>query len=726
SDYKNGAGTDVDWHDETLKKNTPFSSADLSFKGGGDNARYYVLVNHTQSNGFYDVQNDDQHSNAQMAQYNIRSNLDFSVFKYVDGKMDLGGRIENRKYPAYTGSTLWANLERYPNNIYPVRNDNGTWTGTMVYPNNPVASIRELGINTTHDRSMQVNYSLKVRLDFLVEGLYLTEAVSFSNWTRGSRNITKDYARHIGTEIQTSNQNTNYVVSDDYGTNQWDWKQWQLTAGYDKDLGLHKIKTGLSYLQSVRQVDQNQNGEAGVNTRYAYINLSGRAAYSYNGKYLGEISFAHSGSDNYKPGNRFVFYPVVSAGWIVSKEKFMSDLNAVDFLKLRASAGQVGYDYFSEGRYLYQQYYKNEGSYPTGASTGEPTWNGAIVNAYIANPEITAEKSAKYNLGMDVGLLKDLSVTIDGFVDKRSGIVSADNYIMAVVGMDAPYRNVGKVTTKGFEFKATYENKSGALKYNITAMGTYVKDKIDYMAELPTASPYASKTGKSIGTPVGYEAIGFYDISDFDAGGNLIDNPVPSMGAVQPGDIKYRNLNDDNVIDERDKKETGHTSFPDFVYSFAAQLDYKGFDLRILMQGVSGRDVNLLSGAYNKVVAFENNGNVYEWAKNRWAYYPEQDIDTRSSATYPRLSKEYNTNNYTASSFWIKDGSFLKIRNIELGYNFPKGLLSVLKLGSARIYINGINLFTISSLLSEYNIDPETMSGYPGIKSYNAGLTIGF
>lgn len=724
--YQNGTGINTDWYDETLKANTPFSSTDFSFSGGGKSARYYVSLNYTKSNGFYAVENDDQHSNAQMQQYNIRSNLDFTVFKYIDGKMDFGGRIEDRRYPAYNGSSLWNNLERYPNNIYQVKNDGGSWTGTTVYPNNPVASIHELGINTTHDRSMQMNLSLKERLDFILKGFYLSQAVSFNNWTRGTRNVTKDYARYIGSEIQTSNQNTNYSISDDYGTNQWDWKQWQITAGYDKQIGLHKIKTGLNYLQSLRSVDANQNGLAGINTQYGFVNFSGRFNYVYSDKYTVELNFAYSGSDNYKPGNRYVLYPAISAGWVISNEKFMSNGNLIKYLKLRTSVGQAGYDYFSGGRYLYMQYYKTEGSYPTGKGNSDPTWNSAIVPAYIANADITAEKSTKYDIGIDAQLLDGLSITVNAFTDKRSGIVSADNHIMAVAGMDTPYRNIGKVTTKGLEFDVSYTNSIGELKYNVGAIGTYIKDKIDYMSELPTASPYAAKTGKSIGTPIGYEAIGFYDITDFDGNGNLIDNPIPSLGAVQPGDIKYRDLNDDNIIDERDKTAIGHTSFPDFVYSLTAQLEYKGFDFRILMQGVTGRDVNLLSGAYNKVVAFENNGNAYKWATQRWAYYPDQNIDTRATATYPRLSAEGNTNNYTSSTFWIKDGSFLKLRNIELGYSLSKDVLSALKLSSARIYINGMNLLTLSSLLSDYGIDPETMSGYPGIKSYNVGLTIGF
>lgn len=722
--YKNGTGTNVSWYDETLKQTTPFTSTDVSFMGGGKNANYFVMMNYTGSNGFYDVVNDDTHSNANLNQYNIRSNFDFTMFDYIDGKVDLGGRIDGRKYPNFNGTSLWTNLERYPSNIYPVRNPEGSWTGTTIYPDNPVASVRELGFVSTHDRSMQFNFSLKERLDFLLDGFYLTQAISFSNWTRGSRSVTKDYARYIGTTIQTPNVATNYEVSDDYGTNQWNWQQFKIGGGYKKQIDKHAIDFSLDYYQSLQKVDENRNGQAGINTNYGYVNTSGVLDYGYDGKYFGQLSVGYAGSDNYRPGNRFALYPALSAAWVLSKEDFMSDAEQIDFLKLRASVGQAGYDWFSGRRYLYQQYYHYSGSYPTGNAT--PSWVGALTQMYLANPDIHAEKSTKYNIGVNATLFKGLSVTADAFMDKRSRIVSADNTVLGIVGIDAPLRNIGKVTTQGLEFMVAYKQNVGDFTYDFGVMGTYIKDKIDEMAELPTPSPEAMQTGKAIGTPIGFEAIGFYDISDFDAQGNLINLPVPAMGNVQPGDIKYLNLNGDNVIDERDKKAIGNSSFPDFTYAFTAELGYKNFDFRLLMQGVADRDVNLLTGAYNKVVAFENNGNAYDWAKNRWAYYPDQGIDTRSTATYPRLSTTYNSNNYATSDFWIKNGNFLKLRNIEVGYSLSESILSKLHLKSGRVFLNGINLLTFSSLLKDYNIDPETMSGHANIKSYNLGITLGF
>lgn len=723
--YRNGRGTDVDWYDKTLREQAPFYSVDLSFSGGNNKVRYFVLADFTESNGMYNVRNDDNHANAQMRQYNIRSNFDFELFGFIEGRVDFGGRIESRRAPAFDGTTLWSNLERYPRNIYPVRNNDGSWTGTMVYPNNPVASIRELGIHTMHDRSMQSNFSLKERLDFVTPGLYLSQAVSFSNWTRGTRNVTRNYARFMNSVIQTSDQDTNYAINDDYGTNQWNWLQLHLTLGYNRVFGRHSLSSGIQYLQYTHNVDKNMNGASGINTEYAHINLAARIHYAYAGKYLAELNGAYSGSDNYRPGKRFAFYPSVSVGWVISREDFMARAKAVNLLKLRISVGQAGYDTFSGGRYLYQQYYKNEGSYPVGNAT--PVWQTGIVQPYIADPDITAEKSTKYNVGIDARFFDRLSLTADAFMDRRTGIVSQDNSIMGASGESPCYRNIGKVTTKGFEFNLGYKDRIGKFNYSVSVLGTYVKDKIDYMAELPSPSKDARQTGNPIGTMLGYEAIGFYDVTDFDSEGNLVGGlPVPSLGAVQPGDIKYRNICSDGVIDERDKTVIGRPSFPELTYAFVVEAEYRGFDLRAVLQGAAGRDVNLLGSAYNKVVAFENNGNVYAWAQDRWAYYPSEGIDTRNTARYPRLSTTANTNNYVNSSFWIKDGSFLRLRNIEIGYSLPRKWLVKLRMSEARIYVSGVNLLTWSSLLRDYDIDPETLSGYPGVKSYNIGLSVTF
>lgn len=727
--YAAGQDTDTDWYDETLKSNGHFTSTDLAISGGNSNVKFFTLIGYMNANGFYNVNRDDTHCNTRFDQYTIRTNLDFTMFKIFEGRVDLGGRMIDNKRPNFSDDELWYNLSTYPNNIYGVFdggiNDNEHWSGTATHPNNPVASIRGLGFRSNRDRSFQANFSLKEKLDFITKGLYLSEAASFSTWTRGSYKMNRSYARMFNGKAQTSDLNTDYAPSDDRGTNQWTWNQFRLRAGYDRQFGLHDITATVDYENYTRHVDADMNGKAGVQTEYGHQALNGRANYMYDSRYVAEFGFSYCGSDNYAKGNRYKFYPAVSGAWIISNENFLKSVSFIDLLKLRLSYGTSGYDYYSGGRYLFTQYYVAGNTFPVG-NDGNPTWEKSLIPAYLANPDITAEKSTKYDIGINANVFSSLRVTFDLFQDKRSDIVTIDNHYPAGVGVTPPYRNIGKVTTKGLDLTLNYNKSFGDFWFSVGGTLSYVKDKINYLAEIAPASPLAAQTGNCLGAIFGYKALGFYDINDFEADGSLKSTiATPTFGTVQPGDIRYADINGDNIVNEQDMQKISSGSTPNLYYSLTANFAYKGFDFGLLFQGVGNRDINLLN-ASNKVIAFRNNSNVYSIAEGRWAYYPEQNIDTRANATYPRLSTADNSNNYKNSTMWIKDGSFITLRNIELGYTLPKHLSGKIGMQNLRIYVNGVNLLTFSSLKKDYDMDPERMTGYPGIKSYNVGLTVGF
>ena len=720
--YKNSSGINTDWYANTLKPSGLYFSSDLTFDGGTQNAGYFIMLGATDTKGLYDVETDDSHANLQFRQYRIRSNLDFKMFNIFEGKIELGGRIDERKQPAYPTSDLWRNLEKYPRNIYPVNNENGTWTGTTIYPDNPTASIRELGYWSTKDHTIQANFYLKEKLDFLLPGLYLSQAASFNNQSRGTYNVTRNYERWIGDVKQTTDLNTNYSIMDDTGTNQWDWKHFKASAGYDRLLGKHSVSAVFNYLHNSYLVDVNQNGPAGAQMWYNYQDVGGRIHYEYNGKYTGEIGFAYSGSDNFAKGNRFGFYPAVSAAWILSNESFLENSTIIDLLKLRASVGKTAYDPFNwawSRRFVFHEYYLSFGNFLTG-NGATPASNSGIGLQHLPSKDIFAEECMKYNVGIEAKLFQGLTLTADAFMNRFSGIITYDNSLSALIGIQPHMQNIGKVTTKGIEADLNYSGAIGKFSYSVGGNINYLTDKIDYMAELAPASPLAAKTGNPIDTQIGYEFIGFYDVTDFNPDGTLKAGiPVPVWGNVQPGDMKYKDINGDALINEADMLKIGKRDFPELYYAFHTTLAFAGLDFRALFQGVAGRDVSLLK-ASNKTIAFLNNGNVYEIARGRWAYYPEQGIDTRDMATYPRLSTQLSEHNYRNSSMWIKNGNFLRFRNVEIGFTLPK------RLSNLRIFVSGVNLFTFSSLLKDYGMDPETMTGYPAMKSYNAGITINF
>ncbi|HWI93213.1 MAG TPA: SusC/RagA family TonB-linked outer membrane protein [Flavisolibacter sp.] len=725
--YKNGKGINIDWYDQNLKKNGSYSDANVVLTGGDPTTKYALVLDYMTQGGLYNVSNSTRTSNAQIKRFNLRSNLDFSFFKIFEAKVDLGGRIEDRRYPNFNGPSLWENMSKYPSNIYRVKDSvSGYWSGTTLFPANPVASINALGWTSTHDRTLQANFNLKEKLDFLAKGLYLNEAVSFNTWTRNSASKTATYARYYNGATTTTDKTTDITSNGSSPVDQWDWKQVNLTAGYDRSFGMHNVSAAVNYFRSNFVTDWGLNNigqNTGNNIFYHFENLGAQVHYAYKSKYILELAAGYSGSDNFAPGTKWGLYPAVAAGWIASSEDFLKDNKIVSFLKLRASVGQSANEQSNRGRYLYQQYFVGNGTYYTGTSL---TANTGIIQSYAANPNIFAEESLKYNAGFDAIFFNKLSISADVFQDKRSGIVTQNNDLLATYGGTLPYLNIGKVTNKGYEVTANYTNKIGQIGYSVGGMISYAKNKIDYQAEIPTINDFSKTTGLAIGTQMGLIADGFYDITDFNTNGSLKSGiAVPQFGAVQPGDLKYRDLDNNGKVDQNDVTKIGDPGYNDLTYSFNASVDFKGFDFSILFQGASGSSFNLAS-AYYQTVAFINNINVYPIAKNAWAYYPAQGIDTRAVADYPRLTTKANDNNYRNSTFWMTSGDFLRIRNMEIGYTLPSAVTNRMRLEKLRVYFSAVNPVTWSSLSKDYNIDPETASGYPGLKSLNAGISLNF
>ena len=710
--YKNGTATDVDWYHQALRSRTPLNTdAIISFKGGDSITKYNVMFNTTNSQGLANVSNNEHTSNQKLQLFNLRTNLDINIFKFAEAKIDLGGRIENIQGPNYSGAQLFNDLARYPNNIYPVKDVSGNWSGTSLNPNNPVATLNGLGWYKSHNRTLNANFNLIEHLNFLTQGLYIHQAVSINTYTQTARQVKSTYARYFNGGQTTADKSTDISATSQYPINQHDWKQYTVGAGYDRQFGKQQVTAAVDFLQS------NYYAE-GVQSLSNFKNLGGRFNYAFDNRYVAEFGFGYSGSDRYAPGHQWNFYPAISAAWIISNELFLKQSKIINYLKFRLSAGKVGNDGTYTGNYRYQSYYYGTNNFITGNSLA--TTSG-YVQYYTPNPALSPEQSLKYNVGIDAELFNKLRFSLDAFVDKRSGIITQDNSYSAVFGINVPYTNVGSVTNRGFELTANFHDKLGGLNYSVTGIVGYAANIINYNAAIPTTYAYNGLIGRSIGTNLGLISDGFYQISDFNPDGSLKTGlPIPAFGIVQPGDLKYKDLNGDNRVDQNDITKIGKPSLPTLTYSANLGATFKNIDFQILIQGAGNRGVNLLN-AYDQTVAFVGNGNAYEIAKGAWSYYPAQNIDTRATATYPRLTTLSNTNNYQSSTFWEKNADFVRIRSMELGYSLPKLWLSKSSIKSFRFYANATNPFTFSSLMKNYHLDPEVMSGYPAMKSYSIG-----
>ncbi len=732
--YRNGTGTNVDWQDETLRKAGYTIDGDVAVRGGTEAARYNVMLNYLNQQGLYDVKRSDARSNRMYERYSLRANLDFKVFRFIEARVDLGGRIERGRHPNIGTDDLFYNLSRYPSNIYEVWDnaERTRWSGTSVYNSNPVASVNALGWRQNQSRVLQGNFELVERLDFITPGLYLREAFSFNTLTNSGYSKTRNYARYQNGERTTTDEDTSLQASGYGSDGMEDWKQGKIVLGYDNTFGRHALSAAANFHISA------YNGDGYFSYKYHYLNLNGRVNYSYADRYIAEFGFSYFGNDAFAPGNQWAFYPSVSAAWVVSNEAFLKDSKSVDLLKLRLSYGRSGFadsgatgalsGYSSNGRYLFKDYYTDSyvGAFYMGNPEGQ--WQGSLVQMFMPNPDVHAEKSNKYNIGIDASLFGKLHITADAFLDKRTDILTLDNSMMGYYGKNYYFNNVGKMTNKGFEVSALWSDQRGDWGYAINGSVSFNRNKIDYMAEVAPMYGYNAQTGRPYGTLIGLVADGFYDIDDFEADGTLrADLPQPMFGAVRPGDLKYRDLDNSGFIDQNDVTKIGKSLHPEWTYTLGAQFNYRGFDLSFLLHGIAGASFSLMDNAV-QTRAFVDNGNAFPIAEGAWAYYPEQGIDTRETATYPRLTTQSNDNNYQLSSFWVRSRNFLRVRNIELGYSFRHhAKFRAAGISDFRIYLNVTNPFTASGLMSDYRIDPELLSyRYPVLKSYNIGVNLTF
>ena len=723
-DIKNGKTPDVDWFDEVLSDVGSYVDGNVIFSGGTQKAKYYLTFGYLNNQGLMDVKNTDNTKNLSYQRYNLRANLDFDILNFMEAKVDIGARLEYKRRPNYDISSLFYNMARIPAITYDIwdNEEQTNYSGTAIYPDNPVASINSLGWYENKYRMLQGNFVLKERLDFLLKGLYIEESFSFFSLTTSSYNKSRDYARfHQGIQT-TTNQNTSITASGYGSESMKDWKQGKVGIGYKGQFGEHALNASVNAHISAFQ------GDSYFEYQNHFVNFYGVFDYNYDSKYVAQFAFSVFGNDAYAPRHRYHFYPSLSGAWIISKEDWMQSASWVDFLKLRASVGLTGNDYSSQtsalsgfnfdshGRYLYNRYYttSSTGSFYTGPNSN---WQSTLVPAFIENEDISPEKSLKANIGIDAQLFSGLSVSVDAFLDKRYDILTVDNSRMNYYGNLVYLSNIGRMTNAGIEVSASYAGKAGDFEYAIVGALSYARNRIDYMSEVKPANDFSAQTGRPYGTFIGLVADGFYDVTDFNPDGSLIDGlPVPVFGNVQPGDIKYRDLDENGIVDQNDVKQIGKSWIPELSASLGARFMYKGFDFSFLFQGIGCVSYNLLDNQQTK--AFVDNANVFAISENAWAYYPEQGIDTRATATYPRLTTQNNENNYQTSSMWVVDAGYIKLRNVELGYQFKKG---------PRLYISGQNLLTISPLKRKYNLDPESPNGYyPTLRSITAGVTITF
>lgn len=699
--------------DETLRNAAPQTQHNLSVSGGNDLIKFFVSAGYQYQENYY------KRSASDYTQYNLRSNIDITPHKNFQAMINIAARQENRNSPLYSSEDIWRYMVKYDPmvNIY--------WPGTN-YPT--TASQDNFSPATAVDGSMgyqkdQASYfnadiTLHYDMPFILKGLSVDGGLYIDRDDKFYKNFAKQF------ELYQKNGDT-------YTPKKYGPSNATLNENMKQTLGLtlnarinyeqlfnhvHNVKAFVAYeqytshydyLQAYRQdfissmIDQMFAGDKttaqndGTATETARLNFFGRVDYDYKGKYLAQFNWRYDGSENFPKGKRFGFFPGVSLGWRISEERFWQEnISWIDYMKIRASYGQMGNDKVSAFQYMTTYTFKN----PAILGGNNPKPQTGIWQNRTANPNITWEVATTYNIGLESRFLADFNLELDLFKTKRTNILAARSAsIPQYGGLTLPDENIGECSSQGLELMLNYSKKINDFQISIGGNITYATSNIDFIDEADGVVDWQKRTNKPIGADwLMYEAIGIFRTqADLDK--------YPHLSNAKLGDIIFRDVDDNQIIDGDDKVRLDKSYTPEIIYGINFGLDWKQWSLSGLFQG---------AGRVWQYTFFESGtiGNfTKDFYENRWT---EENIN----AKYPRVYDRETTVTGQKNTFWLNNASYLRLKNIELAYSFSSDLLTKTPFSNARIYISGYNLLTFTKMK---NLDPETREGEQGFAAWS-------
>ena len=761
----------VDWNDYLFKNLAWQTQHNLTLSGGGERFRYFVSLGYLLQDGMLKQLGESYDPNYQYKRFNYRSNVDIDITKSTLLKVNIGGHVGAKREPRTDElwrKVLWSTPFSSP----------GIVDGKLIsniYSNRyisigerscPLDYYYYYGYNVDTDNVLNLDLALEQKLDFITPGLSMNIKGAYNTNYNVKASRTPSGADSMCTPIYLGSIETpgmdfwdprfdrTIVYQTDgvsglheqmsYGEEVGRGRNWygEFSLNYSRSFGDHDVSALFLYNQSKKYYPETKiDGKVFyMDIPTAYVGYVGRMTYAYKKRYMVDLNAGYNGSENFAPDKRFGFFPAVSAGWILSEEKFMKKQKVIDFLKLRASYGIVGNDKMENARFLYMAgawsgyntVAKGQGSWQFGKDGGTGLLPDAKENT-MGNPDVTWEKVAKQNYGIDLKMFDSrLSLTADVFFEKRKDILSTRNTLPAITDINLPKINLGKVNNHGYELSLGWNDRAGKVDYWLKANVSYAKNKIIYMDEVVPNEPYMAETGRSTGLTYGYIFDRFLQKDDFDADGNLKKDengrqilPQMALGTPRPGDALFKDLNGDGVINGDDKTRFGYAERPDYVFGFLGGLKWKNFEFS--MQWTAAMNASrILDGEYRNAFGSTNSRMLLKFlADGRWT---EENPNSR----FPRLTFMNKSHYLQTSDLWLMNGSYLRLKTAEISYTLPqKDFLKKVGIESVRFYCNGYNLLTLFSDLNDIDIDPEGVTdggnnNYPNIRIYNFGVNISF
>ena len=727
----------VDWSKLLLKNGAMSYRADLSMSGGGNTARYFVSLSYVEDQGMYNTDETlrkKYDTNANYKRWNYRMNVDIDVTPTTIIKLGVSGNLNKRNSPGLGDQYLWSELFGFNALSSPVLYSNGYVPayGNNIHQMNPWVSSTRTGYNEEWDNNIQTNITVEQKLDFITKGLsftgrfgydtYNSNHIYYRLWPAMYRANSRDSQGNIIWDKLFEETSMSQTSGGDGSRHEFLEALLRWDRTFDK---LHNFSAVSRFTQDERIQTRNIGTDIKNSVSKRNQGLAGQLTYNYALRYFIDFNFGYNGSENFADHHRYGFFPAFSLAWNVAEEPLVKKaLPWLNMFKLRYSWGKVGNDNMGRFPYLYTLDYTPNIGYNWGSNLSSGTIPG-IHYTQMASPNVTWEVARKTDFGFDfVAFDNKFSLTMDYFHEKRTGIFIQRMFLPDITGLESyPWANVGAVKSQGFDGNFQYKDHIGEINWTVRGNITYSKNTILERDEENNVYAYQYGKGYRVNQQRGLIALGLF--RDYD---DIRNSPKQSWGTVQPGDIKYKDVNGDGIVDDGDRVAIGATDTPSLIYGLGASASWRGFDLNLHFQGAGKYTFLINSGAVN---AFRDGrwGNILQGiTDNRWI---SSDISgtketENPNAPYPRLSYGYNLNNQQSSSFWLRNGRFLRLKNLDIGYTLPKPMVNTIHLESVRIYISGQNLITWSPFkLWDPELDSRQRGQiYPITRSFTAGIQI--